>query len=672
MYTGTPTADCKIPCLYPAADALTNLGDIATGLTSPLPWNRAVILDTSGNFREWLYIYYGQARDFRMAEDVALIRQKLIDWAAADGLYPPYTSVSYPNNGEVLIRNRSVDITWNPANLTGNVKIELYKGGVLNSTVVASAANSGTYSWPIPVGQTVASDYKIRVTPLSFPAQFDESNANFSIRNALTEVTYPDGGEAFNVYNSPNITWNPDGVTGNVKIELYKGGALNSTIIADTANDGSYAWAIPDALAVAGDYKVRVTPLTDATAADSSDANFSIRNPLMAVTYPNGGESVNIGDSPNITWQNDSVPGNAKIELYKGGSLYATIAASTANSGSYSWNVPVSQGYGSDYTVRVTPLTVPSATDESNAAFSVEPARQLFYDEDMSSDPLWSLGTSWAYGQPTGAGQDTHGNPDPLTGYTGNNVIGYRLDGDYEGSIGATRWATTTVINCSSYMSVQLQFQRWLGVEAPSYDHAYIEVSNNGTDWSSVWANTALVDDGAWTLCQYDISATADNQATVYIRWGLGTTDVDWNYCGWNIDDVQLWGMAPHTSNWTPYSWLADNGISSSQEANDILDLDGDGVPTWKEYQAGTDPNDSSSVFCVFDFGQIAGGNKITWFGTTNSGVYSDFIIDRCTDLSSLVWFPVATNSRSASGTNVWTDLNPPATGPVFYRPRLR
>jgi hypothetical protein len=46
--------------------------------------------------------------------------------------------------------------------------------------------------------------------------------------------------------------------------------------------------------------------------------------------------------------------------------------------------------------------------------------------------------------------------------------------------------------------------------------------------------------DGAWMALSYDISSTADNQATVYVRWGMGTTDNVYTYCGWNVDDVSF------------------------------------------------------------------------------------------------------------------------------------
>jgi len=92
---------------------------------------------------------------------------------------------------------------------------------------------------------------------------------------------------------------------------------------------------------------------------------------------------------------------------------------------------------------------------------------------------------------------------------------------------------------------VQLKFRRWLGVEQPAYDHASVRVSNDGSSWTQVWTNGAEITDYSWQYLELDISDVADQQPTVYLRWTMGTTDVGWRYCGWNIDDVEIWGVEP-------------------------------------------------------------------------------------------------------------------------------
>ncbi|MBU8869628.1 MAG: T9SS type A sorting domain-containing protein [Gemmatimonadales bacterium] len=159
----------------------------------------------------------------------------------------------------------------------------------------------------------------------------------------------------------------------------------------------------------------------------------------------------------------------------------------------------------------------------------------------LDVDPGWTMEGEWAFGIPTGDGGE-HGNPDPTSGNTGANVLGFNLAGDYGPDLAETH-LTTTALDCSGVQGVTLKFHRWLGVEQPKYDHAYIRVSNNGVDFTTVWENPAEITDSAWAQVEYDISAIADDQATVYVRWTMGATDDSWFFCGWNIDDVEIWGL---------------------------------------------------------------------------------------------------------------------------------
>ncbi len=159
----------------------------------------------------------------------------------------------------------------------------------------------------------------------------------------------------------------------------------------------------------------------------------------------------------------------------------------------------------------------------------------------MDSDPGWNEEGLWGFGQPTGGG-GSYGSPDPTAGFTGNNVLGYNLSGDYENGL-TVKYLTSTAFDCSLYTNVTLEFKRWLCVESSNYDHANLQVSTNGTTWVDVWENsTDTLLNGGWVSCLYDISSVADQQSAVYLRWGMGVTDGGEAYCGWNIDDVELLG----------------------------------------------------------------------------------------------------------------------------------
>ena len=185
--------------------------------------------------------------------------------------------------------------------------------------------------------------------------------------------------------------------------------------------------------------------------------------------------------------------------------------------------------------------------DTTRAVDLLVGAPEAVYELSFDTDPGWTTQGQWAFGVPTGAG-GAYGPNDPTAGHTGSNVYGYNLSGDYAASIPEYH-LTSTAFDCSQLSGVELRFWRWLGVETPTYDHAYVRVSNDGTNWTTVWQNTATVEDAGWTEQVLDISAVADGQATVYLRWTMGVTDDAWQYCGWNLDDIALWGVveAPPT-----------------------------------------------------------------------------------------------------------------------------
>ena len=165
--------------------------------------------------------------------------------------------------------------------------------------------------------------------------------------------------------------------------------------------------------------------------------------------------------------------------------------------------------------------------------------RTVFFTETMDVDPAWTTEGQWAFGQNTGGGGSS-GNPDPTEGATGDFVYGYNLNGDYGNNI-PEHHLTTSAIDCTGRQGVQLAFQRFLGVEHDQFDHAYVRVSTNGVDFVTVWENGGTsIADADWSEQLIDISALADNQATVFIRWTMGDTDTAVVYCGWNVDDVAL------------------------------------------------------------------------------------------------------------------------------------
>jgi hypothetical protein len=273
-------------------------------------------------------------------------------------------TVTAPAGGEKWVAGTDHNVTWRHDG-SGTATVSLYKGGVLAVTLKSGTNDDGSTTCTIPASSTPGADYTIQVTD-DTTGMVSESG-QFTVEKVT--VTSPNGGETWGIGSSHSITWTSSG-TGNVRIVLRKGGSnLSPDLASSTANDGSYSWTISESLSADTDYRIRVIDI-DTSNADTSNADFTLEE--ITVTSPNGGESWKQGSKHDITWDG-SGGGNVKIELVQGGNpLVPAITTSTANIGSFEWDIAADQAVG-EYFIRVTSIEAPTVSDDSDAAFSVVP-----------------------------------------------------------------------------------------------------------------------------------------------------------------------------------------------------------------------------------------------------------------------------------------------------------
>ena len=316
-------------------------------------------------------------------------------------LVTPSLTITSPDSTSSLETGTSQYINWTSTGTISNVKIELYKDGVLNSEIVASTPNSGSYSWTIPLGLINSTQYQIKIADVSNPATNNFSNY-FEIFTPLVietiTVTNPDSLTVWGTDTSQYINWTSIGSITNVKIELYKDGILDSEIVVITPNGGSYLWTIPSGLTNSTQYQIKIADVAN-PATNNFSNYFAIFTPLVIdtiiVTNP---ESLTVWEtdtSQYINWTSTGSIINVKIELYKNGIFVIEIITSRPNNGYYLWTIPTSLTDSPQYQIKIADVANPATDDFSNYFAIFTP---LVIDTITVTNPdsltVWETGTT--------------------------------------------------------------------------------------------------------------------------------------------------------------------------------------------------------------------------------------------------------------------------------------
>jgi len=261
-------------------------------------------------------------------------------------------------------------------------------------------------------------------------------------------------------------------------------------------------------------------------------------------------------------------------------------------------------------------------------------APPYIYFFPLETDPGWARSGEWAFGCPTGqggtSGSMTTGLADPSGGATDTNVFGVNLNGNYSTATAGPYYLTAGPFNFSGYTNVILHFQRWLNTDVGVLVSATIDVSSNGTSWTSIYTNDSYVEiiSTNWNRQTNYISSVADRQATVYVRWGYGTSPgTAYASSGWNIDDIGFLATpvsADADSDGLPDSWEIQY-FGGTTNANPTA-FASNGINTVSEaYIAGLNPTSAASFFEVntSEMPSVSNGGFVVRWTAASGRVYS-------------------------------------------------
>ena len=198
------------------------------------------------------------------------------------------------------------------------------------------------------------------------------------------KLIQPNGGEVIASGSTYNILWQAPSKAHHFTLQLSTDMASTWTEISSGITGNSYDWYVdPEKYNINGNKKkcfVKVIAYDSANnkiGEDRSNLPFTIE--VVKVNTPNGGESLTIGSTYNITWTTNHTirPVNKVILQYStdGGSTWKGIKTYTdTNPGSHAWKVPSTPS--TNCKVRVTLKDAGGATigqDVSDSVFTITP-----------------------------------------------------------------------------------------------------------------------------------------------------------------------------------------------------------------------------------------------------------------------------------------------------------
>ncbi len=309
-------------------------------------------------------------------------------------------TVTSPNGGETWTQGQTYAVTWNQADVTGEVGVQLSENGADIVWIGSAAASAGQLSWTIPASVTPGSAYRIHLISADINTVTDLSDNTFTIVPApppLT-VTSPNGGETWTQDQTYPVTWNSIGVTGDVSVYLSANGADTLWIGGVSAAAGQLSWRVPISVTPGGGYRIHVISAANSAVGDLSDGTFTIAptTASLSVTSPNGGETWTQGQTYTVTWNETDVTGEVGVHLSVNGTDLVWIGRAAAATGQLSWTIPASLTPGGAYRMHVISADNNVIEDLSDNTFTIVPPPPPLTVISPNGGETWTQGQTCA------------------------------------------------------------------------------------------------------------------------------------------------------------------------------------------------------------------------------------------------------------------------------------
>ncbi len=291
--------------------------------------------------------------------------------------------VTNPQSGYTWNNNSKVKVEWDYSVYSGNIAVDIYKGGEQSNQNLVRAVSSVPVSnksveidlanLPNGIVLEPGIDYKIGIsaTPSGDPWAFSDF---FAIRK-LT-ITYPNGGQTFNQGQVINVKWNFDFVTDDIAIDLYKGETNVSRLASGIAvNDGNEDVTIPSGISYDSDYRIAISSY-GGYVWDYSDNNFAIMQSSNSTVILDELDGSTLGNSFGVSYTNTPNNQGAVFSRASESRIEYPFSMGLPHEGTIEMQIKVTKGYSySNYVL------------EDNQSYAI-----IF---NTGPSDVWYLGAMW-------------------------------------------------------------------------------------------------------------------------------------------------------------------------------------------------------------------------------------------------------------------------------------
>ncbi|HDY87387.1 MAG TPA: T9SS type A sorting domain-containing protein, partial [bacterium] len=200
-------------------------------------------------------------------------------------------------------------ITWQQENVS-DIKIEYSTDGGANWNLIVTDfdASTGYFEWTVP--DEVSSECKVRISGITQPEIFVESEDNFSIiAEKFVNLLSPSDGDKLYEGIEYEIRWEYSGLS-DLKIEYSsnEGDTWKEIVASTSASYGSYLWIVPDDLSI--NCQVKISDVNDSSIYSMNYDFFEIAKHLIQINH----SSLTVAEENAPLTINTSISGDITIE----------------------------------------------------------------------------------------------------------------------------------------------------------------------------------------------------------------------------------------------------------------------------------------------------------------------------------------------------------------------